>query len=136
MCDQWTVKLNCVNLIKFLDLCSISDYLLDVLWETDEFRLTIQRQIDSVFPQLEMEGDEPRSSAEAENRIFARAKNAADYLSMAASVITFLKNKTVQANGGDVVQRQRRCSSQDLSPRSVFGNDSISLDQLDHFIRL
>ena len=110
--------------------------MLDVLWETDEFRLTIQRQIDSVFPQLEMEGDEPRSSAEAENRIFARAKNAADYLSMAASVITFLKNKTVQANGGDVVQRQRRCSSQDMSPCSVFGNDSISLDQLDHFIRL
>ena len=136
MCGHCNVKQNCVNLNKFLYLCSISDYLLDVLWETDEFRLTIQRQIDSVFPQLEMEGDEPRSSAEAENRIFARAKNAADYLSLAASVITFLKNKTVQANGGDVVQRQRRCSSQDLSPRSVFGNDSISLDQLDHFIRL
>ena len=110
--------------------------MLDVLWETDEFRLSIQRQIDLVFPQLEMEGDEPRNSAEAENRIFARAKNAVDYLSLATSVISFLKNKMVQTNVGDVVQRQRRCSSQELLPNRVFGNDSISLDKLDRFIRL
>ena len=79
-----------------------------------------------------MEDDEPRNSAEAENRIFARAKNGADYLSLAASVITFFKNKTVQANGGDnQVQGQRQ-----FTPGSLFGNDSISLDKLERFIRL
>jgi len=115
---------------------SISDYLLDVLWETDEFRLSIQREIDAVFPDTnDMEADEPRNSAEAENRIFAKAKNAEDYLDLAASVISFLKGKTASPDEVESV-RSRRCSSGGQEPSSLFANECISLDKLDHFIRL
>ena len=103
--------------------------MLDVLWETDEFRLSIQREIEEVFPidvNGEMENDGPKSSAEAENRIFAKAKNAADYLGLACSVIAHLKSSKsrppVAAEPGvdDPDESGGDC-------QSVFANETISI---------
>jgi hypothetical protein len=110
--------------------CYLADYLLDVLWETDEFRLSIQREIEAVFPEDTdglMESDEPRNPAEAENRIFARAKNAADYLGLATSVIQFLKNKTAGGGSTSSEAASDRCNRQPCP--AVFPTETISLDR-------
>ena len=129
-------------------LLDFPDYLLDVLWETDEFRLSIQREIDAVFSKVDddgddadvddsnaMESDEPRNSAEAENRIFARAKNASDYLGLACSVIEHLKSKNRGRISADTAARENVSaeSGRDRLPPIFQSDETISIED---FLRL
>ncbi len=108
------------------------DYLLDVMWETDGFRMSIQREIETVFPVgVDLDEDEPRDPAEAENRIFARAKSAYEYLELASKVIEYLSNKEIshdEADEHDLSEADRVCNTNN---NIVFGdNESISVRNL------
>ncbi len=83
-----------------------------------------------------MESDEPRNSAEAENRIFARAKSASDYLGLACSVIEHLKNKN-RARALTDREEAEKIPAESESGRGcfppIFQEESISLED---FLRL
>jgi len=98
------------------------------MWETDRFRMAIQREIEHVFPhEDDLDEEGPRNPAEAENRIFIRAKSAFDYLELSSKVIHYLRKKgrPTDEDSGNELESGRTSSN------IIFGdNESISVKNL------